>query len=222
MKSKSLLFALLFISLTQVGLAQSPGSFRSNETHGLGFSIIGGGGLGSSIFYDFAINSELQAHFFASTVTDTSTSFFSNNSSTLQKNLAGVTLRIFPSEEFGFFVGIGAGGYSASQTVEQDIYCYSYFTSSNPAECSGYEGTRIKQTTESELSGSAGFGEIGWQGYDGYYFTVGARGGSVSVAEETDNTDNIIDTSNHKEYAKEQWETAKNMGQTYISFGWHF
>ena len=222
MKENFILIAFYFLFMTQVGLASSPGSFRSNETHGLGFSIIGGGGLGSSIFYDFAINSELQAHFFASTVTDTSTSFFSNNSSTLQKNLAGVTLRIFPSEEYGVFFGIGAGGYSASQTVEQDIYCYSYFTSSNPTECTGYEGTRIKQTTESELSGSAGFGEIGWQGYDGYYFTVGARGGSVSVAEVTDNTDNIIDTSNHKEYAKEQWETAKDMGQTYISFGWHF
>ena len=130
-------------------------------------------------------------------------------------------MRIFPSEEYGIFIGVGAGGYSASQTVEQDIYC-SNLASLNPTECTGYEGTRIKQTTESELSGSAGFGEIGWQGYDGYYFTIGSRGGSVSVSEEIDNTDNIIDYSNHKEYAKEQWKTAKDMGQTYISFGWHF
>ena len=222
MNKKIFLIIIFLILVTQVGIASSPGSFRSKETHGIGFSIIGGGGLGSSVFYDFAINSELQAHFFGSTVTDTSASFFGNNTSTLQKNLAGVTLRIFPSEEYGIFIGIGAGGYSATQTVDQDIYCYSYFTSSNPAECTGFEGTRIKKTTESELSGSAGFGEIGWQGYDGYYFTVGSRGGSVSVSEETDKTDDIIDTSNHKEYAKEQWITAKDLNQAYISFGWHF
>ena len=73
---KRLIFAALHLLLfNQLGLGSTPGSFRSNETHGLGFSIIGGGGLGSSIFYDFAINSELQAHFFASTVTDTSISF---------------------------------------------------------------------------------------------------------------------------------------------------
>ena len=49
MNKKIFLIIIFLILVTQVGIASSPGSFRSKETHGIGFSIIGGGGLGSSM-----------------------------------------------------------------------------------------------------------------------------------------------------------------------------
>ena len=55
----------------------------------------------------------------------------------------------------------------------------------NPSESSGFEGETISKQTISEFSGSVSFGETGWQGYDGYYCTIG-KGGSVLKSSETD------------------------------------
>ena len=93
--------------------------------------------------------------------------------------------------------GAGVGIHSASQTVKQSIYCSSFNTSSNPSECSGFEGNTIKKVTESNYSGLGLFGEIGWQGYEGFYFTISVTAGASVKLSEEDNTQNVINYSNH-------------------------
>ncbi len=53
-------------------------------------------------------------------------------------------------------------------------------------------------------------------------FTIGLRGGSVFIESETDNTEKVIDYSDHKIIAKKQWKDAKTSSGGIISFGWHF
>ena len=219
MKKILTIFFLFFLLHPFVLFAESPGSWRGKETFGLGFGIEGSGGGG---FFDYAINSTFQIHFFSSGMNQKQESLFGTNSVETNSSVAGVTLRMFPSDSSGFFFGFGGGGFSINQTVNQDFYCFSYLTDLNPPECSGHEGTNLKQQTLSEGSGSAGFGEIGWQGYDGYYFTIGIRAGGVTLSNEVDNTDKVIDYSNHKITAQKQWEDGQTASGGLLSFGWHF
>ena len=57
---KVLLSTLLILNVSLI-YAESPGSFRGKETHGLGFGIEGSG-IGQVLFYDYAINSDMQIH----------------------------------------------------------------------------------------------------------------------------------------------------------------
>ena len=61
---KVLLSTLLILNVSFI-YAESPGSFRGKETHGFGFGIEGTG-LAGSLFYDYAINSDMQIHAIAS------------------------------------------------------------------------------------------------------------------------------------------------------------
>jgi len=218
---RKILFAicLIFFLNPFILIAESPGSWRDKETFGLGFGVEG---IGGGLFFDYALNSTFQLHFFGSSMNQKQESLFGINSVETNSSVGGVTLRIFPSDSSGFFIGFGGGGFSINQTVNQNVYCYSYYTSLNPSECSGYEGSYLKQQTLSEGTGSAGFGEFGWQGYEGYYFTIGVRAGGVSLASETDNTDKVIDYSNHKLTAQKQWKDGKTASGGLLSFGWHF
>ena len=135
----------------------------------------------------------------------------------------GATLRYFPSENFGWYVGGGGGMLSASQSLKQSVSCFSiYFQSLNPTECSGKEGTTISASTDSTYSGIALWGDFGWQGYDGYYFTIGAKAGTSMKLSEDDKTDEAIDVSDHKSTAKSDWESIKSPTGLIMSFGWHF
>ena len=219
---KTIVYFLLSLNLFFLApvlvFGETPGSWRGKETHGLGFGIEG---AGVGFFYDFAINSTFQTHFFGSGLTQYSSSL-GGDTFTTSTSISGLSLRIFPSDNSKFFLGFGGGGISINQTVYQSTYCYSYSRSLNPSECSGYEGSTISKQTVSEFSGTVGFGELGWQGYEGYYFTIGARGGSVSKSSEVDNTDDVMDISNHKITAKNQWENAKTASGLILSFAWRF
>ena len=226
---KLILFSLIIFfttNFTNIGLSESPGSWRDKESFGLGFGLEG---IGGGTFFDYAINSTFQMHFFWSTKNQSQKSLFAVNNLVLSYHIetntsvSGLSLRVFPSDSSGFFLGLGGGIIAINQTVDQSIYCYSsFFSTLNPPECSGYEGSTLKHQTISEGSGSVGFGEIGWQGYEGYYFTVGLRGGSVFIESETDNTEKVIDYSDDKITAKKQWKDAKTSSGAIISFGWHF
>ena len=93
---KKVILSLMLIINVSLIYAESPGSFRGKETHGFGFGIEGTG-LAGSLFYDYAINSDMQIHTFASSgatnrsTADGSTSLSSNNTT------IGATLRYFPS-----------------------------------------------------------------------------------------------------------------------------
>ena len=135
--------------------------------------------------------------------------------------LIGATFRYFPSENYGFFVGGGGGMLSASQSLKQTIYCSSS-KAETVTECSGKAGTSISGSTESTYSGIGLWGDFGWQGYDGYYFTIGAKAGTSMKLSEDDKTEEIIDISDHKSTAKLDWETFKSPTGLIMTFGWHF
>jgi len=228
MKKLILLSLIIFFTtnFTNIGFSESPGSWRDKESFGLGFGLEG---IGGGTFFDYAINSTFQMHFFWSTKNQSQKSLFAVNNFVLSYNIetntsvSGLSLRVFPSDYSGFFLGLGGGRIAINQTVDQSIYCYSsFFSTLNPPECSGYEGSTLKHQTISEGSGSVGFGEIGWQGHEGYYFTIGLRGGSVFIESETDNTEKVIDYSDDKITAKKHWKDAKTASGGIISFGWHF
>ena len=65
-------------------------------------------------------------------------------------------------------------------------------------------------------------GDLGWQGNEGYYFTVSLVGGSSVKSSEEDNTRNVIDDSNHLETAESQWKSAKGVSGQVIGVGWRF
>ena len=215
---KKVILSLILILNVSLIYAESPGSFRGKETHGFGFGIEGTG-LAGSLFYDYAINSDMQIHAIASSGGISrgggSTTLSSANTT------IGATFRYFPSENYGLFVGGGGGMLSASQSLKQSVYCTSS-KASTVTECSGKEGTYVSGSTDSTYSGIGLWGDFGWQGYDGYYFTIGAKGGTSSKLSEDDKTDNIVAYSNHKSTAQSDWSNIKSPTGLIMSFGWHF
>jgi len=220
-KMKKAILSLILVFNVSLIYAETPGSFRGKETHGIGFGIEGG--LAGSVFYDYALNSSMQIH----TLLSSGGSSLSSASGTTTLDTAsttiGATLRYFPSENFGWYVGGGGGMLSASQTMKQRVYCYSSpFTSLNEAKCSGFEGSYISVTTDSTYSGLALWGDAGWQGYDGYYFTIGVKAGTSMKLSEDDKTNEIVAYSNHKSTAQTQWTNIKSPTGLIMTFGWHF
>ena len=218
---KVLLSTLLILNVSLI-YAESPGSFRGQETHGLGFGIEGSF-PGSAVFYDYAINSDMQLHVLAASGGLSRATVGGSNSVSTSNTIIGTTLRYFPSENFGWYIGAGAGLLSMSQTMKQTWYCFSSpFTSLNPTECSGKEGTTITATTDSTYSGLGLWADLGWQGYDGFYFTIGATAGTSMKLSEDDKTAEIMDISNHQATAKGDFDAYKSPTGLIMSFGWHF
>ena len=215
---KKVFLSILLILNVSLIYAESPGSFRGKETHGFGFGIEGTG-LAGSLFYDYAINSDMQIHALASSggiSRGSGTATLSSNNTTI-----GATFRYFPSENYGFFVGGGGGMLSASQSLKQYVYCSSS-KAETVTECSGKEGTYASGSTDSTYSGIGLWGSFGWQGYDGYYFTIGAKAGTSMKLSEDDKTDEAIDVYDHKSATKSDWESIKSPTGLIMSFGWHF
>jgi len=216
---KVFLSTLLILNVSLI-YAESPGSFRGKETHGIGFGLEG---VGASLFYDYAINSDMQIHALASSGGISRATLGGEVSVSSTSTTIGATLRYFPSENYGFFVGGGGGMLSASQSVSQNIKCYDNLLQSfNPTECSGKAYSTISGSTDSTYSGIALWGDFGWQGYDGYYFTIGAKAGTSMKLSEDDKTEEIIDLSDHKSTAKSDWELHKSPTGLIMTFGWHF
>ena len=215
---KKVFLSLMLILNVSLIYAESPGSFRGKETHGFGFGIEGTG-LAGSLFYDYALNSSMQIHAIASSGGISRASWTATLSSA--NTLIGATLRYFPSENYGFFVGGGGGMLSASQSLKQTIYCSSS-KAETVTECSGKAGTYVSGSTDSTYSGIGLWGDFGWQGYDGYYFTIGAKAGTSMKLSEDDKTDEAIDVYDHKSFAKSDWDKIKSPTGLIMSFGWHF
>ena len=202
---KVFLSTLLILNVSFI-YAESPGSFRGKETHGVGFGIIGSG-LGGGLFYDYAINSDMKIH--VSAVSGGLSRGSGGTTLETSSSTIGATFRYFPSQDFGWFVGAGGGMLSASQSMKQYLY-------------SSSSGTYTTTTTDSTYSGLGLWTDLGWQGYDGYYFTIGARIGTSMKLSEDDKTDEIINVVDHQSTAKMDWDTYKSPTGMIMTFGWHF
>ena len=143
---KKVILSLILILNVSLIYAESPGSFRGKETHGFGFGIEGNG-IAGSLFYDYAINSDMQIHALASSGGISRATLGGEVSVSSTSTTIGATLRYFPSENYGWFVGGGGGIVSASQSATQNIRCFSgLFESINPTECSGKAGSTVSNS----------------------------------------------------------------------------
>lgn len=118
----------------------------------------------------------------------------------------GVSLRNFPFYESGFFWGIGGG------PVE---YYQDFFLNWSPSW----------PYTPSPLyfKGTQYFIDLGWQGYNGFYFTINTRIGSTSVTEEHNepNTEYWEFTEKGRNWFMKTYEANKNPRTIMLGFGWH-
>ena len=80
----------------------------------------------------------------------------------------------------------------------------------------------IKKTTESSYTGLGLYGVAGWQGYEGYYFTIGLKLGTSLKSSVNDKTHSVIDYSNHKSIGINDFNNGKNISGGELLFGWIF
>ena len=224
---KFLLMFFIIILNASLIIAKNPGSFRSNEIQGFGFGIESPGYV---LFYDFSpkhlkfelFNNNFRFHSYYSS--GSTINYDSTGKTFIDTNyaLVGLTIRYFPSDEWGFYFGGGGGFHRVYQMVGQSIFCDSNYKSSNPTECTDYEGSDIKKTTESSYTGLGLYGVAGWQGYEGYYFTIGLKLGTSLKSSVNDKTHSVIDYSNHKSIAINDFNNGKNISGGELLFGWIF
>jgi len=224
---------------------QAPGYYRKREKHGIGIGIGNANGIYSatrprtnedppdyySLFYDRAISSIFKIHFFLDYslgapgyVKDYSGTYncdagpkrgywppqYCPNMYSIaievETKRIGVSLRNFPSYKSGFFWGIGGG----------PIEYYQEFI--NPHWEQPYTPSPLY------FKGIQYFIDLGWQGYDGFYFTINTRIGSTIVTEEQNepNTEYFEFTEKSRNSVMKIYEAAKNPRAIMYSFGWHF
>lgn len=181
-----------------------PGEWRGKDKYGIGFGPSLGFGLGSHIYGDYNLSSSEQIHLaFASESRSRETIFGEELLKTTRTSISG-TYRYFPSQNSGWFVSGGAG----LGSIKQDY------------NSSSWSDEKISATSTGSFVSI--FGDGGWQGTDGYYFTINAFVGSTIMTGEEDNTSKIpADYSNHRTTAETDWEEAKQYSGLQIGFGWY-
>ena len=214
-------------------VATEPGEWRQKESEqqGFGFGVYKTLLRGYELFYDYQLKPELldkygfgdkqmSIHAYYSWYEQEAigilfNDYFVKTSSTH----LGATIRYFPSAQYGWYYGGGSSLVSAKQETSIPEYCSSLLKEENHKDCGDQTLKWITVKNSSSFSGLSFYGEAGWQGYDGYYFTIGLRLG-ISLALSEDN--NTADVPSESSTAKKQWKEAKDPGAVIMLFGWHF
>ncbi len=213
-----------------------PGEWREKESerNGFGFGTYKSFLLGWELFYDYQLTAEMLEKFFPKVLHGKQISlhayysFYNQEASGIlfedyyvktNATHLGATLRYFPSAKYGWYFGGGSALTNIEQETSVPEYCSTIDQENNHEDCKGQEGEMIYIRNPSSLSGLSLYGETGWQGYDGYYFTIGLRLGATAAFSEDNNTDDVPEES---DTAKKQWEEAKNPSAIIMLFGWHF
>jgi len=205
---------LTVISATVLFILSFSSSVHAANQHGLGFGFAAAGASGGSLFYDYN-GDRLQLHFQGTRTSETQQNIFGTSKAVFSQSIGSVTWRKFfdkPGDKGGFFVGAGVGGATSTLTYTDT----SIFSSSS--------------TTNYEVvgGGSIALLDIGWQGSDGYYFTIDFMPSSFVTYEEKDTNGDefsetdIPNTSNHRTTAVAMWAKAKTVSVFNIAFGWFF
>jgi len=117
----------------------------------------------------------------------------------------GVSLRNFPFNKFGFFWGVGSG---------LIYYRQDFFLHWDPSWPSNLSTIYYK--------GIPYFGEIGWQGYDGFYLTINTLIGNTIIIEENNNPNNKWEfTEKGRNWLMSQYESHQSHRQLSLGVGWH-
>ena len=175
----------------------SPGHWRGEESLGAGFGPVFGLGQGLQLYVDYNISSNLQIHSRLMSETLDRTNIFGGVILSTQRSMTTGSLRFFPSEQSGWFVGGGSGFATVTQTYT------------------------FGEGADSEASFIPIFFDGGWQGWDGYYFTVSLDLGTSIVLSETDATGNLPTEFAHRTMGESDFESAKSPGGLMLGFGWY-
>lgn len=199
-------------------------SSQSNESqillednHGFGFGLNVGGNetVGLNIHYDFNLarypQGFSQIHSMLSLGTRSETNLDKSVEAELDHTRLAVAYRfVFGG---GFYLG-GGLGYSQgkiSYTVKD-----SWLTTGVLSE----EGNVVFEE-KFNLSLVDVAADIGWQGSDGYYFTVGFQPGAKIYSSSDVDLGRIPDVSNHRSKIREFEDDFDTSSLFYISFGWY-
>lgn len=179
--------------------------FRVQQNNGLGFGPAISTMLGFNLFYDHNFSSKSQMHIqLSENVSSMRTSLGIQVMST-ERSMVLATYRYFFSENKGFYMGAG-GGYAHSKLN------YSF------ASTSGAAPTQY----DSRLDGVFVLGELGWQGIEGYYFSVGLQPAVYVSSNDNFDINKIPNISNHQSAARTEHNNLSQLTQLSLGFGWFF
>ena len=200
-------FLLLLGTVTGFAREDLPGDWRARETHGLGFGLIEAHyGDGVQVFYDYTPAAFLQFHFSAYQTEIHSPVETLEESVDTQSSGISLSARWFPGRAAGFFGGLGGARSSVSQRIPPEML---------PGQ------PEPGETIESSGEYAFALVEFGWQGWEGYYFTVSSARGMTTILREQDNTRDIADAE-VRERARYGLGSARFFFALNLGFGWHF
>ena len=183
---------------------ENPAYWREQQPYGLGAGFVLGNGPGGWLFFDYNLDQRHQIHFQADAVTNLGISL-SGSTIDVSQTVISILIRRSFSPNFGWYYGGGLGFVTTSLD-------YNY------ADLSGGAAYRY----EAQANGSGVLLDIGWQGYDGYYFSIAIQ--PLRVINSSDDFDikQIPDVSNHRQYTQEQWDASQSSTRLLLGFGWYF
>jgi hypothetical protein len=202
-----ILSAFLFLISSTTLAGYVPNEIQFNEgidQHGLGIGFSGGAVGGSYYFYDYNLHeSNKQIHFQLESASESNENLSQTSKINLNKNSIQLAYRhVYNS---GFYFGLIGGTYYTSLELQQ----------------TGEMEAQPKQELEFYDRGWLIGPEVGWQGNDFYYFTIGIRNlGRIQTAESY-NYWGIYDVANDQKTAADLWDKGRNYSAIYFSFGWY-
>lgn len=179
----------------------SPGQWRDRERFGLGFGFLANSfAAGAHIYGDYNFTNKLQFHIDLAEEQRNEVSLFGGITlNTTVTTLTGA-VRYFPDDAQGWFIGGGSGLGGVKQS---------------------YQGATSVTSTTNFIPV---FFDGGWQGWDGYYFTVNLQLGFTVETSSDDRTSSVPNISNQQSTAKQDFRDARSAGANgiFIGFGWYF
>lgn len=202
-----ILSAFLFLISSTTLAEQVPNEIKFNEgidQHGLGIGFSAGAVGGSYYFYDYNLHeSNKQIHFQLESAGERNENLAQTSKINLNKSSIQLAYRhVYNS---GWYFGLIGGTYYTSIELQQ----------------TGETEAQPKQELEFYDRGWLIGPEVGWQGNDFYYFTIGIRNlGRIQTAESYHYSE-IYDVANHRQKAADLWDKGRNYSAIYMSFGWY-
>lgn len=179
-----------------------------DDNHGLGLGIAVGSTSGIHAYYDLNLSQSSigmhQVHVSVFTGDSEATSILESSKVKLSETRAQVSYRYVLRQ--GFFLGAGVGVVSGALD-----YSYNdlFFGNGNISREYSYTSGIVAA-------------DIGWQGKDGYYFTVNLQPAAmVGFSGDYEEAD-VPDVSNHRETASKFWKKAETQASSIsVGFGYY-
>ena len=182
---------------------------RLSQPNGLGFGLLIAGLAGINGFYDHTFDVSSQLHAQLGYKGGVSTNIFNTSTVDVTQVSVVVTYRRFISPNLGFYYGGGLGlAQNELKYSDTNYYSYTYQTTTTRYKASG--------------RGVFALAEIGWQGTKGYYFHVGFQPGIYLSYDDNYDVNNVLNYSNHRQVANDEWDKSKRLSQLELGFGWFF